>query len=73
MGGLVNFSFLIILLPYNYTNKIKMSGQLSLMSESPVAYIIRRKVSQQITLIRDHVYLLKYWLYGRLPFLEYYI
>jgi hypothetical protein len=50
-----------------------MSGQLSLMSESPVAYIIRRKIAQRINLIRDHVYLLKYWLCGRLPFLEYYL
>lgn len=53
--------------------KYKMSGQLSLMSESPVAYIIRRKIAQRINLIRDHVYLLKYWLYGQLPFLQYYI
>lgn len=50
-----------------------MSGQVSLLSESPVAYIIRRKISQKIILIRDHVYLLKYWLCGHLPFLEYYI
>lgn len=50
-----------------------MSGQVSLLSESPTAYIIRRKIAQKITLIRDHVYLLKYWLYGHLPFLEYYI
>ena len=50
-----------------------MPGQLSLMSESPTAFIIRRKISQHITLIRDHIYLLKYWLYGRLPFIEYYL
>lgn len=50
-----------------------MHGQLSLLSESPMAYIIRRKISQKIILIRDHIYLLKYWLCGRLPFLEYYI
>lgn len=50
-----------------------MSGQVSLLSESPFAYIIRRKISQKIILIRDHVYLLKYWLCGHLPFLEYYI
>jgi len=50
-----------------------MHGQLSLLSESPTAYIIRRKISQKIILVRDHIYLLKYWLCGRLPFLEYYI
>ena len=50
-----------------------MPGQVSLLSESPVAYIIRRKISQKIILIRDHVYLLKYWLCGHLPFLEYFI
>ena len=50
-----------------------MSGQVSLLSESPVVYIIRRKISQKIILIRDHLYLLKYWLCGHMPFLEYYI
>ena len=50
-----------------------MSGQLALLSESPTAYIIRTRISQKINLIRDHLYLLKYWLCGRLPFLEYYI
>lgn len=50
-----------------------MSGQVALLSESPVAYIIRRRISQQVVLIRHHLYLLKYWLCGRLPFLEYYI
>jgi hypothetical protein len=50
-----------------------MSQQIILLSESPTAYIIRRKISQKIILIRDHLYLLKYWLYGHLPFLEYYI
>jgi hypothetical protein len=45
-----------------------MPGQLSLMSESPTAFIIRRKISQHITLIRDHVYLFTYWLQGQLPF-----
>lgn len=50
-----------------------MSRQVLLLSESPTAYIIRRKISQKINLIRDHVYLLKYWLCGHLPFLEYYI
>lgn len=50
-----------------------MTGQVSLLSQSPVTYIIRCKISQQIILIRNHVYLLKYWLCGRLPFLEYYI
>ena len=47
-----------------YKNNYKMSGQVSLLSESPLAYIIRRKISQKIILIRDHFYLLKYWLYG---------
>ena len=50
-----------------------MSGQIALLSESPFVYIIRRRISQQVVLIRDHLYLLKYWLCGRLPFLEYYI
>ena len=50
-----------------------MSSQISLLSESPVAYIIRRKISQKIILIRDHLYLLKYWLCGNMPFLEKYI
>ena len=50
-----------------------MSQQIILLSESPTAYIIRRKISQNIILIRDHLYLLKFWLCGRLPFLEYYI
>ena len=50
-----------------------MTQQIILLSESPTAYIIRRKISQKIILIRDHLYLLKYWLYGHLPFLEYYI
>jgi hypothetical protein len=50
-----------------------MSGQIALLSESPTAYIIRRKIAQCTTLIRSHAYLLKYWLCGRLPFLEYYI
>jgi hypothetical protein len=50
-----------------------MSRQISLLSESPVAYIIRRKISQKIILIRDHLYLLKYWLCGNMPFLENYI
>ena len=31
-----------------------MSGQLALLSESPAAYIIRRRISQKIILIRDH-------------------
>ena len=45
-----------------------MSGQVSLLSESPVAYIIRRKISQKNILIRDHLYLLKYWLCGNMAF-----
>ena len=50
-----------------------MSGQIALLSESPTAYIIRRKITQQVVLIRDHLYLLRYLICGRLPFLEYYL